>query len=56
MLLASHLRQSGIEEEIVDMLQGLVPRTVFAHYILHYSLNTETMLYALNNLKKPIEQ
>jgi intergrase/recombinase len=25
---ASHLRQSGIESEIVDMLSGRVPRTV----------------------------
>jgi intergrase/recombinase len=29
---ASHLRQSGIESEIVDLLQGRVPRTVFARH------------------------
>ena len=32
-IFASHLRQLGIESEIVDLLQGCVPKTVFAcHY------------------------
>jgi intergrase/recombinase len=32
-MFASHLRQSGIESEIVDLLQGRVPKAVFArHY------------------------
>jgi intergrase/recombinase len=29
-MFASHLRQSGIESEIVDLLQGRVPKAVFA--------------------------
>lgn len=30
---ASHFRQSGIESEIVDLVQGRVPKTVFGrHY------------------------
>jgi intergrase/recombinase len=28
-IFASHLRQLGIESEIIDLLQGRVPKTVF---------------------------
>jgi intergrase/recombinase len=34
-IFASHLRQSGIESEIIDLLQGRVPKTLFArHYFI----------------------
>ena len=51
-IFASHLRQSGLESEIVDLLQGCVPKTVFVpHYftpsldyrakVLHLWINHE---------------
>jgi intergrase/recombinase len=36
---ASHLRQSGIEAEIVDLMQDRVPKTVFARHYFTPSLD-----------------
>jgi intergrase/recombinase len=53
---ASHLRQFGIESEIVDLLQGRVPRTVFArHYLVVKPSYKNKVLRALNKLKLEIE-
>jgi intergrase/recombinase len=47
-IFASHLRQSGIESEIVDLLQGRVPRTVFARHYFTPKLEYRTKgFYAL---------
>jgi len=54
---ASHLRQSGIESEIVDLLQGRVPRTVFARHYFTPSLDyRQRVLQALGELKRAIEK
>jgi intergrase/recombinase len=56
-ILASHLRQSGIESEIVNPLQGRVPRTVFArHYFTPALTHRDKVLHALDKLKKEIEK
>jgi len=55
---ASWLRQSGIENEIVDLLQGHVPKTVL--FVRHYftpSLDyRDKVIRTLAKLKKQIEQ
>ena len=53
-IFASHLRQSGgIESEIIDLLQGRVPRTVFARHYFTPSLDYRAkVLCALDKLRK----
>jgi intergrase/recombinase len=52
---ASYLRQNGIESEIVDLLQGRVPRTVFArHYFRPSADYKQRVLIALKALKQKI--
>ena len=54
---ASWLRQSGIESEIVDLLQGPVPKTVFARHYFTPSLDyRDKVIRTLAKLKKQIEQ
>jgi hypothetical protein len=38
-IFASHLRQSEIESDIIDLLQGRVPRTVFCRHYFMPSFN-----------------
>ena len=54
---SSYLRKSGgIESEIVDLLSGRVPRTVFARHCFPPSLDyRERVLTALEKLKQEIE-
>jgi intergrase/recombinase len=40
-IFASHLRQSGNEGEIVDLLQERVPKTVFARHYFTPSLEAD---------------
>jgi intergrase/recombinase len=55
-IFASHLRQSGIESETVDLLQGRVPKTVFARHYFTPSLEYRTKaLHALDKLRRDIE-
>jgi intergrase/recombinase len=52
---ASHLRQSGIEGEIVDLLQGCIPKRVFARHYFTPSLEYRgKVIHALTKLKKEI--
>ena len=54
---ASHLRQSGIESEIIDLLQGRVPRSVFTrHYFRPSADYKERVLKAVAKLKHEIER
>jgi intergrase/recombinase len=54
---ASWLRQSGIESEIVDLLQGRVPKTVFARHYFTPSLDyRDKVIRALAKLKDRIEE
>jgi intergrase/recombinase len=51
-IFASHLRQSGIESDIGDLLQGRVPKSVFARHYITPSLEYRTrVLQALNSLR-----
>lgn len=55
-IFASHLKQSGVEAEIVDLLQGRVPKTVFArHYFMPELDYREKVITALQKLKYDIE-
>jgi intergrase/recombinase len=55
-IFASYLRQSGIESEIVDLLQGRVPKTVFARHYFTLSLDYRVkVIKALSELRKQIE-
>jgi intergrase/recombinase len=50
---ASYLRQARIESEIVDLLQGRMPRTVFArHYFRPNAEYKDRVLDAVNKLQK----
>jgi Archaeal phage integrase len=53
----SWLRQSGIESEIVDLLQGRVPKSVFARHYFTPSLDyKDRVIRVLDKLKQQIEQ
>jgi hypothetical protein len=56
-IFASYLRQSGgIETEIIDLLSGRVPKSVFARHYFTPSLSyRDKVLRALNELRKEIE-
>lgn len=56
-IFASYLRQhGGIESEIVDLLSGRVPRTVFARHYFTPSLDyRQKVLDALKQLQKMID-
>jgi intergrase/recombinase len=56
-IFASWLRQSGIAAETVDLLQGRVPRTVFARHYFTPSLEyRQKVLDISEQLKQQIEQ
>jgi intergrase/recombinase len=57
-IFASYLRQSaGVESEIVDLLQGRVPRTVFARHYFTPSLDYRAkVLRALDKLRRDIDR
>jgi intergrase/recombinase len=57
-IFASYLRQSGgIESEIVDLLQGRVPKTVFARHYFTPSLDYRAkVLCTLDKLRRDIER
>jgi intergrase/recombinase len=53
---ASWLRQSGIESEIVDLLQGRIPKTVFARHYFTPSIDyRDRVIRALSKLRQQIE-
>jgi intergrase/recombinase len=55
-IFASHLRQAGIESETVDLLQGRVPKSVFAWHYFTPSLDYRVkVIRALAMLKEQIE-
>jgi intergrase/recombinase len=52
-IFASHLRQSaGIESKIVDLLQGRVPRTVFARHYFTPSLDYRQKVLQASKIKE----
>jgi intergrase/recombinase len=55
-IFASYLRQSGIESEIVDLLQGRVPKSVFARHYFTPNLDyRDKVIRALDNLRQHME-
>jgi intergrase/recombinase len=56
-LFASHLRQSGIESEIVDLLQGRIGKSIFLRHYYRPSLSSyrDKVLAAVHQLKEQIE-
>ena len=58
-IFSPYLRQyAGIESEIIDLLQGRMPNTVFAKHYFRPNLQqyNKKVLFALNKLKKEIEK
>jgi len=57
-IFGSHLRQPGIEAEIVDLLQGRVMKSIFGRHYFRPSMDQyrDRAIHALNALKKQIEQ
>ncbi len=56
-IFASYLRQAGIESEIVDLLQGRVPKSVFARHYFTPSLDyKDKVIRALDKLKQQKEE
>jgi intergrase/recombinase len=54
---ASHLRQSGVQAEIVDLLQGRVPQSVLTrHYLVAKPSFKDDVLQGLEKLKQEIER
>ena len=56
---SSYLRQyAGIESEIIDLMQGRIPSTIFAKHYFRPNLQqyTEKVLDALKQLQQPISQ
>jgi intergrase/recombinase len=54
-LFASHLRNEGIQPELVDMLQGRVPPSVLTrHYLVPSSTYKNDVLQALEKLQQEI--
>ena len=56
---SSYLRQyAGIESEVIDLLQGRTPNTVFARHYFRPNLQqyTEKVLNALDKLHQEINQ
>jgi intergrase/recombinase len=50
-------QQGGLESEIVDLLQGRVPKTVFSrHYLIPADTLKDRVLEAVAKLKSKLEQ
>lgn len=55
-IFSTHLRKAGIESELIDLLQGRVPKTVFARHYFRPDFEQEKVkvLVAIRNLQKTI--
>jgi intergrase/recombinase len=49
-IFATHLRTHGIEQEIIDLLQGRAPRSVFARHYFRPEFNYDRIRLLLNSL------
>ena len=55
-IFASHLRASGIQPEIIDMLQGRVSQSILTrHYLVPQSSLKDDVLNALEKLQRQLE-
>jgi hypothetical protein len=58
-IFATHLRNSGIEPEIIDLLQGRLPKSVFGKYYFRPDFNHRNInecLISLHNLLLHLKQ
>ena len=56
-IFATHLRINGIEQETIDLLQGRVPRSVFArHYFRPDFKNDNRVIHVINALHEKITE
>jgi hypothetical protein len=51
---ATHLRNCGIEQEIIDLLQGRLPRSVFARHYFRPDFNHGGITEGLTSLYKSL--
>jgi intergrase/recombinase len=49
-IFATHLKNSGIEQEIIDLLQGRLPRSVFARHYFRPDFNLLMIKDLVNSL------
>lgn len=56
-IFTSDLRQSGVQPEVVDLLQGRIAQSVLTHhYLVPKPSFKEDVLESFENLKQEIEQ
>ena len=53
-IFATHLRNNGIEPEIIDLLQGRLPKSVFAKFYFRPDFNHSNVTYCLMSLHKSL--
>ena len=53
-IFATYLRTHGIEQEIIDLLQGRAPKSVFARHYFRPDLNYDKIRLLLNSLREII--
>jgi Archaeal phage integrase len=49
-IFATHLRNNGIEQEIIDLLQGRIPKSVFARHYFRPDFNHNRIKESINSL------
>jgi intergrase/recombinase len=49
-IFATYLRVNGIEQEIIDLLQGRIPKSVFARHYFRPDINYDKVRKVLNDL------
>ena len=49
-IFATHLRNNGIEQEIIDLLQGRTPKSVFARHYFRPDFNHDRIKEAIDSL------
>ena len=53
-IFATHLRNYGIEQEIIDLLQGRLPKSVFTRHYFKPDFNYDRIRGSLDSLYKVI--
>jgi intergrase/recombinase len=49
-IFATHLRTNGVEQEIIDLLQGRAPKSVFARHYFKPDLNHQKIKDTIDSL------
>jgi len=53
-IFATHLRMNGVESEIIDILQGRAPKSIFARHYFKPDINNDRIRVVLSSLMKVI--